>query len=118
MVIGKKHIPLKKYVNDYISARIVEPGVESIYSNYGFELLGYIVEEASRQPYEEYIQQHVFDPLGMKDTTLTTPSNGVKSYDFKNDKYVSVKATDMNIRPAGTIWATASDMANYMMGQL
>jgi len=115
---GKKHIPLKVYVKKYIPARVIEPGVESIYSNYGFGLLGYIIEEVSGQSYEQYMQQHVFNPLEMKHTTLTVPKNGVKSYEVKNGKYASVKATDLNIRPAGTIWTTASDLSNYLMGQL
>jgi len=117
-ITGKKHIPLDVVVKKYMPKMIVEPGVEPIYSNYGFGLLGYIVQVVSGQTYEEYMQQHIFDPLNMKDTTLLVASNGVKSYDVKNGKYVSMKATDLNLRPAGTIWSTASDMANYMMGQL
>jgi len=117
-ITGKNHIPLDVVVKKYMPKMIVEPGVEPIYSNYGFGLLGYIVQEVSGQPYEEYIQQHVFDPLDMKDTTLLVPKDHVKSYDVKNGKYINMKATDLNLRPAGTIWSTASDMANYMMGQL
>jgi CubicO group peptidase (beta-lactamase class C family) len=41
-----------------------EPGTVH-YSNTGFQFLGCIVEQVSRQPLAEYIEEHVIDPLGM-----------------------------------------------------
>ncbi|MBN1580252.1 MAG: serine hydrolase [Anaerolineae bacterium] len=42
-----------------------EPGSKASYSNAGYLLLGQIIERASGQPYPDYIQAHIFDPLGM-----------------------------------------------------
>ena len=38
------------------------------YSNLGLSLAGYIVEEVSGTPYDQYIQSHILGPLGMDDT--------------------------------------------------
>jgi len=41
------------------------PGEESDYSNVGFGLLGYIVEEVTGMPFNTYCKKHILDPLGM-----------------------------------------------------
>ena len=46
-----------------------QPGTLWRYSGlYGFDVLARIVEIASGQPYDQFLQQHLFTPLGMKDT--------------------------------------------------
>ena len=42
-----------------------EPGSKWEYSNYGFLLLGVIVEKASGQSYYDYVRDHIFKPAGM-----------------------------------------------------
>lgn len=46
-------------------AQIYRPGEVVAYSNYGSSLAAYIVERISGQPFHEYVQQHIFDRLGM-----------------------------------------------------
>ncbi len=45
---------------------IAEPGTKVIYSNVGWPIIGYIIELATQQSYEELLQERLFDPLGMK----------------------------------------------------
>ena len=45
-----------------------EPGSKWEYSNYGFLLLGVIVEKVSGQSYYDYVQEHVYKPAGMTST--------------------------------------------------
>ena len=42
-----------------------EPGTNQAYSNYGYVVLGAIIEAVSGQSYFDYVQKHVFDPVGM-----------------------------------------------------
>jgi CubicO group peptidase (beta-lactamase class C family) len=60
---------LKDYVDLY-GKRPLEfaPGTRSEYSNYGFILLGRIIEEVSGLTYNEYLQRNVFGPAGMDST--------------------------------------------------
>ncbi|MGH2387768.1 MAG: serine hydrolase domain-containing protein, partial [Chloroflexota bacterium] len=41
------------------------PGTKWSYSNSGYILLGAIIEKVSGLSYEQFLQEHVFDPLGM-----------------------------------------------------
>ena len=44
------------------------PGEGLQYSNTGYNLLALLVERLSGVPYEEFLQKHIFEPAGMKDT--------------------------------------------------
>jgi CubicO group peptidase (beta-lactamase class C family)/tetratricopeptide (TPR) repeat protein len=49
---------------------VVEPGTEYVYTSYGYNLLGALVESASGQPFGQYLSQRVFTPAGMKHAAL------------------------------------------------
>jgi N-acyl-D-amino-acid deacylase len=42
-----------------------DPGSKSVYSNFGFSVLGRVIEQASGQPYGEYVRDHVLAPIGI-----------------------------------------------------
>ena len=42
-----------------------DPGTEYAYSNFGYCLLGRIIEEVTQQPYEEYVKNRVLEPVGI-----------------------------------------------------
>jgi CubicO group peptidase (beta-lactamase class C family) len=59
-----------KTLSDYVTlygkrALEFEPGSRWEYSNYGFLLLGVIVERVSRQSYYDYVRDRIFTPAGM-----------------------------------------------------
>jgi CubicO group peptidase (beta-lactamase class C family) len=45
-----------------------EPGARFEYSNYGFVLLGALIEQVSGMSYYDYVDDHVFHPAGMRST--------------------------------------------------
>lgn len=60
---------LSDYVNLYGQRALeFEPGSRWQYSNYGFLLLGVIVEKVSGQSYYDYVRDHIFKPAGMTAT--------------------------------------------------
>ncbi|HLK03120.1 MAG TPA: serine hydrolase domain-containing protein [Candidatus Acidoferrum sp.] len=65
-----KHRLELKTLQDYVSlygtrGPEFEPGSKWEYSNYGFLLLGLVVQKASGQDYYEYVREHIFQPAGM-----------------------------------------------------
>ncbi|MBT1155292.1 beta-lactamase family protein [Aminobacter anthyllidis] len=60
-------------IDDYIAlygkrAPLFAPGAGQRYSNYGFILLGALIEKASGMSYEDYVRKNVFAPAGMMST--------------------------------------------------
>mgnify|MGYP001160723287 CR=1 FL=1 len=66
-----------------------EPGTDWEYSNYGFMLLGFIVERVAGPDYLDYAREHIFEPAGMRSTTFgpeeAVPGHAVHYYkDLQN----------------------------------
>ncbi|XZE51718.1 serine hydrolase [Planctomycetaceae bacterium SH139] len=63
-----------------------DPGTEYSYSNFGYCLLGRVIETRTEQPYETYVQQHVLAPLGItqmrigKTRAIERTANEVRYY--------------------------------------
>ena len=56
-----------------------EPGERWMYS-LSTDVCGYLVEAISGQPFDQYLQQHIFDPLGMTDTAFTVAPEKVSRF--------------------------------------
>ncbi len=54
-----------------------EPGTRMEYSNYGFILLGRIVELVTGESYQDYVREHIFRPSGMLHTDSRPESDNV-----------------------------------------
>ncbi|MGH2363393.1 MAG: serine hydrolase domain-containing protein [Chloroflexota bacterium] len=80
----RKHRVELRRLPDYVAvygARDLafEPGARFEYSNYGFILLGLVVEAVSGESYFDYVDKHVFGPAGMADTGLVPEDISVTS---------------------------------------
>ena len=53
-----------------------QPGKKWMY-NTGSDVLGVLIARASGQPFEVFLREHIFDPLGMKDTAFSVPSEKI-----------------------------------------
>lgn len=62
------HYDLIRYVTKHPLA--FAPGTSVRYSNFGYCLLGRIIEEVSDVPYEEFIHRHIIQPVGMMHTKI------------------------------------------------
>jgi CubicO group peptidase (beta-lactamase class C family) len=116
--------PLGEYLAANVPARIRPPGEVSAYSNFGAALAGHIVAEASGEPYDQYVQRHILDPLGMGHSTATEPVPDALVADLaaSYDSYVTpperVPFQFDKLAPDGSISATADDMARFMAAHL
>ncbi|MEN3536291.1 serine hydrolase domain-containing protein [Microbispora sp. ZYX-F-249] len=116
--------PLADYLAGNMPARVRPPGEVSAYSNYGAALAGYIVSRVSGQPYDEYVRDHILDPLAMRHSTAAEPvpaplaADLARSYDYEGGAYRRKPFVFDNLAPDGSISATASDMAHFMIAHL
>lgn len=95
------------------------PGTEFEYSNYGFALLGRIVQRASGMSYKDYLHRQILAPLGMKSTTLEpsdVPANArAIGYRRDNGEYSIVPSlAHGSFGAMGGLVTTARDMARYV----
>jgi CubicO group peptidase (beta-lactamase class C family) len=60
---------LQDYIDLYGKRPLLfKPGAKFDYSNYGFVLLGAVVEKVSGQSYYDYVREHIYEPAGMTST--------------------------------------------------
>jgi CubicO group peptidase (beta-lactamase class C family) len=118
-------VPLGQYLAENIPARVYPPGEISAYSNYGAALAGYIVERVAGLPFEQYVEEFIFRPLGMDHSTFrqaNIPSALVADmavgYSYGYGAFRAENLVYANIFPAGSLSSTATDMARFMITHL
>jgi len=101
---------------------IFAPGSTPAYSNYGASLAGYIVERVSGEPFDEYLDRHIFAPLDMKHSSFQQPlPAALEPLMSKGYRLASGEAQPFEYvgpRPAGSMSAPAEDMAHFMIAHL
>jgi CubicO group peptidase (beta-lactamase class C family) len=111
-----------KVLQRYIPPYLYDPGTTQGYSNWATALAGYIVERVSKEPFNDYIERHIFTPLGMAHSSFRQPlppalrgqmSHGYPSVDEDPEGYEIV-----SMAPAGSLASTGADMGRFMMAYL
>ena len=95
------------------------PGARFVYSNYGYLIVGHIVERATGLAWEDLARREVFDPLGMTGcgfgpTTTSAKPDGNWAHDVKEGRYVPTEEDNPPlIGPAGTAYCTLESWARF-----
>ncbi len=96
----------------------IDPGVNWAYCNYGYGFLGLAIEGASGEPFHQYMEKHVFLPLGMgrasfhhNDRIMEDLATG---YKFRKNEYKVDKHKVTGITPAGNIYTTIEEFSLYV----
>ncbi|MFL1431517.1 MULTISPECIES: serine hydrolase domain-containing protein [unclassified Nocardiopsis] len=114
---GEYGTPLNEVVRTAVPERLFAPGEYPGYSNYGIALAGYIVQEVSGTPFEEYVQRSVFTPLGMEDTEFAQLADVRADRPLVTSHLADgspVADTFLGDVPAGSAVTSAGDMARFM----
>ena len=112
---------LEKHVLTDPPAQIYAPGTTIGYSNYGINLLGYIIQEVSGLPFEQYMDEYVFGPAGMDSSTFAQPqpahirANMATGYSVITEPSPGIEAMD---QPAGAMATSGEDAGKFMIAQL
>ena len=106
---------------------LYQPGKEYRYSNKGIDIAGRIIEIASGMPYQDFMQQRIFDPLAMHDTTFWPDEQQLarlaKSYDLDQKPISEVRVSFMNYPlsdrtkrypcPGGGLFTSGNDLVHF-----
>lgn len=113
-------MPLAESMERYQPERVNPPGKQSAYSNYATGIAGLIVSNVSGMSFEDYIEQNIFEPLGMQRSSFVEPlpeglvgrmatSYGMEAGSFVEKPFEIIS----NFGPAGALSATATDMLRF-----
>lgn len=102
---------------------VARPGKLFQYSDANYTIAGYIVQQASGQTYDSYVQQHIFTPLGMTHSYAMTGAvrepGLTRGYaTWFGLKIPLTEQVAAPLVPAGYIVSSASDMTHYLMAQM
>jgi CubicO group peptidase (beta-lactamase class C family) len=123
-------LPLRDAVRSYAMSPLeFPPGSKDHYSNAGFNTAGRIIEVVSGIPYEKFMDERLFKPLGMKDTTFWPSASQLKrlAKSYKPNKaetdleeiiitqlhYPLSDRVNRYPMPAGGLFSTAADTAKF-----
>ena len=106
----------------WVPQRVFAPGTTPAYSNYGASLAGFIVQRVSGEPFDTYVEKHIFEPLDMKYSSFRQPlppelaplmSRGYRTASGEAQPFEIVGPA-----PAGALSSPGEDMAHFMIAQL
>lgn len=98
---------------------LFEPGTAHLYSTFGYNVLGCVVEGASGEDFLSYMRTHVFEPAGMRrtrddDPAAIIPGRAAGYVLTENGELENSRAVDMSSKlPAGGFITTAGDLARF-----
>ena len=118
----KDLVPLREALVRWVPERMFPPGEVPAYSNYGAALAGYIVQRVSGEPFEEYVERHIFAPLHMDHSTFRQPLPKAFAADMsKGYAKASGEAKPyelISMSPAGALATTGDDISRFMLAHL
>ncbi|MBT8235478.1 MAG: beta-lactamase family protein [Bacteroidia bacterium] len=116
---AKEAKSIEKMARRHMPNRVHEPGSVYSYSNFGYTLVGYLIQAVSGIPYEEYMIQNALKPLGMNQTGIHQPLPEhlqkylSRSYEWDDGQKRLIRDYT-NTLPGGGIISSAGDMVRYI----
>jgi CubicO group peptidase (beta-lactamase class C family) len=114
--------PLGPFLAENMPPSKNPPGEVFIYSNYGYALAAFIVEEVTGIPFDQYVEQNIFTPLEMTQSSYLLapplPENMVTGYLYRDGKHIPQPVDYDDDYPGGSIISTAEDMSHFILAHL
>jgi CubicO group peptidase (beta-lactamase class C family) len=94
------------------------------YSNMAYTLVAYLVQKFSGVPYKQYIQEHIFAPLAMTSTAFEPRPDMEErlsipyTVDEKTGGQVGTARLKASVWPAGLVYGTVLNQANWLIANL
>jgi CubicO group peptidase (beta-lactamase class C family) len=105
--------PMRQLMARFLPDRVYAPAQVEFYSNYGYGLVGAIIEDVTGARFEDYMQANVLEPLGMNRSSFQQPLPSDRSALTAPGKWWYQHAA-----PAGGLSVTAEDAAKFLIATL
>jgi CubicO group peptidase (beta-lactamase class C family) len=113
---------LDNYLKLNLPERIFTAGKIPSYSNYGAALAGYIVQRVSGEAFDDYIEKHIFLPLGMQHSSFRQPLppslRKLMASGYEDATGPAQPVEVVGPAPAGSSSVSGADMARFMIAHL
>ncbi|MHA1281359.1 MAG: serine hydrolase domain-containing protein [Promethearchaeota archaeon] len=112
----KKIYSLERIFNRKIKLKTA-PGTKWAYANFGYMLLGYILEQITGKEFSEYMIENIFNPLEMKNTDFKRSERvrplQAKGYKYKKGKFIEFGTELQTQMPQGSLYSSIEDMTKF-----
>ena len=124
--LGRQEKTLAERASNLRSARAVDaPGAAFHYFDPNYQLLARLVETVSEQPFDVYLQERIFTPLGMRSSVSAVTSDSGHQRDSHlglghlRVYGMSVECPELSgfLAGSGGVVSTAEDMAQFLIAQ-
>jgi len=97
----------------------VPPGKDIYYSSINMEVLAYLVEQITHQPFDEYCKEHIFQPLDMKNTSWHLENFDINKiavpYVWRAGIYIKFPIFEYHCYGSGGIWTNVLDLSHFLI---
>jgi CubicO group peptidase (beta-lactamase class C family) len=114
---------LEEYLKTSLKV-VGEPLEKEVYSNMAYSLIGYLVQKLSGKPFKKYVEENVFKPLEMT-STVFNPTPEIEErlsvpyvFDKERNRFAATTRLKAVVWPAGLVYGTISDQANWLIANI
>lgn len=113
--------PLREFLDGRL-LRVAPPGGVTRYGSYGIALAGAAVEDVSGLTYDAYVDEEIFEPLGMHRSSIGYPENVASSlatpYMEREGQLQAIPFEWYHTTPTSSLYSTIEDMARFAASHL
>ncbi|MFS0723791.1 serine hydrolase [Paenibacillus sp. 1P07SE] len=116
----EKIVTIEDYVRQHMPPVVREPGSSYMYDNFASLLLGLIVQNVSGEPFEDYMDTYVFEPLGMENSSylLEGSLKDNLAVGYAGEEALPLYTISPTPMPHGGMLSTAEDIGKFMIAFL
>ena len=117
-------LPLGELIETYTPTQLYPPGKYMTYGDFPANLAGYLTQEISGVPFEQYMADNILNPLGMESSTFyqhlsdEMHSRLAVGYEYQDGQQEPVPYFYIRYAPLGGLRTTAADMNHFMLALL
>lgn len=129
-------VPGGRYYDETIWSKTYRPGEHAMYANVGYDLIAYLVELISNQPFLSYCDSYIFNPLNMKNTSFNLSRLPIQQvaipYQRVLGRYFHLNELNFMLGnftppdiywrfrafPAGGLYSTVSDLSRFLIAHM